>query len=127
MSEELNSETNKWAGGVHVAAILLAIFTSWSAGFGGMVAGLVVWLIKKDESPFIRKHAANAFNFHLAMCIIMVATWLFVILTLGIGILVIWPVWLILGLIWLWYSIRAAIDGFDGKDCHYPFSIKLLS
>ena len=37
MSEELNSETNKWAGGVHVAAILLAIFTSWSAGFGGML------------------------------------------------------------------------------------------
>jgi uncharacterized Tic20 family protein len=127
MSEELNSESNRWAGGVHVAAILLALCTSWSAGFGGMVAGFVVWLIKKDDSPFIRKHAADAFNFHLAMFIIMAATWVFVIFTFGIGILVIWPVWLVLGLIWLWYSIKAAIDGFDGKDSHYPFSIKLLS
>lgn len=121
------SDNNKWAGGVHVAAILMAVFTSWSAGVGGMIAGLIVWLIKKEDSAFVRKHAADAFNFHLAMFLIMAATWLFVIFTLGIGILVIWPVWLILGLIWLWCSVRAALDGFDGKDSRYPFSLKLLS
>jgi uncharacterized Tic20 family protein len=122
-----DSDSNKWAGSVHVAAILLALFTSWSAGVGGMVAGLVVWLIKKDDSAFVRKHAADAFNFHLAMFLIMAATWIFVIFTLGIGILVIWPVWLILAVIWLWCSVRAAIAGFDGKDSSYPFSLKLLS
>ena len=41
-----NKEDNTWAGGVHVAAILLAVFTSWSAGVGGMVAGLVVLVLR---------------------------------------------------------------------------------
>jgi hypothetical protein len=122
-----DKENNNWAGGVHVAAILLAVFTSWSAGVGGMVAGLAVWLIKKDDSAFVRKHAADAFNFHLAMFLIVAATWLFVLFTLGIGILVIWPVWIVLGLVWLWCSIRAAIEGFDGRESRYPFGLKLLS
>ena len=79
--DEINSkDQNNWAGGVHVAAIALAVFTSWSAGVGGMVAGLVVWLMKKDDSALVRKHAADAFNFHLAMFLIMLATWVFVIL-----------------------------------------------
>mgnify|MGYP003417422851 CR=1 FL=1 len=60
MEENTRSEQNNWAGGVHVAAFILAVFTSWSAGIGGMVAAFIVWLMKKDESPFIRKHAAEA-------------------------------------------------------------------
>ena len=38
-------DTTKWAGGVHVAALLLALFTSWSAGIGGMIAALIVWVM----------------------------------------------------------------------------------
>ena len=65
--DEINSkDQNNWAGGVHVAAFLTAILTSWSAGVGGMVASFVAWLMKKDESEFIRKHAAEAFNFNFS-------------------------------------------------------------
>ena len=48
---------------------LLALFTSWSAGIGGMIAALIVWVMKKDESRVIRTHAAEAFNFNFSMFI----------------------------------------------------------
>ena len=130
MSEDSSSsvkDTNNWAGGVHVAAFILAVFTSWSAGIGGMVAAFIVWLMKKDESPFIRKHAAEAFNFNFSMFVYAAASLLFVVFTLGIGVLVIWPVWILLAIIWLWCTIKAAIAGFDGKEYRYPLSIRLLS
>ena len=130
MGEDSSSsvkDTNKWAGGVHVAAFILAVFTSWSAGIGGMVAAFIVWLMKKDESPFIRKHAAEAFNFNFSMFVYAAASLLFVVFTLGIGVLVIWPVWILLAIIWLWCTIKAAIAGFDGKEYRYPLSIRLMS
>ena len=130
MSEDSSSsvkDTNNWAGGVHVAAFILAVFTSWSAGIGGMVAAFIVWLMKKDESPFIRKHAAEAFNFNFSMFVYAAASLLFVVFTLGIGVLVIWPVWILLAIIWLWCTIKAAIAGFDGKEYRYPLSIRLMS
>ena len=67
VEENTVKDQNNWAGGVHVAAFVLALFTSWSAGVGGMIAAFVVWLMKKDESAFIRTHATEAFNFNFSM------------------------------------------------------------
>ena len=126
MEESSRKEENSWAGGVHVAAFLTAFFTSWSAGIGGMIAAFVVWVIKKDESPFIRKHAAEAFNFNFSMFVYAAASLLFVVFTLGIGVLVIWPIWVALAIVWLWCTIKAAIAGFDGKEYRYPLSFRLM-
>lgn len=126
VEENTAKDENNWAGGVHVAAFLTAVFTSWAAGIGGMVAGFIVWLMKKDESPFIRKHAAEAFNFNFSMFLYAAATFLFIVVTFGVGVLVIWPVWIILALVWLWCTIQAAIAGFDGKEYRYPISFRLM-
>lgn len=122
-----NSDTNKWAGGVHVAAFLTALLTSWSAGIGGMVAALVVYFIKKDESAFIRAHAVEAFNFNFSMFVYSAVAVVFSIMTLGLGLIIVIPLALILIVIWLVCTIQAASAGFDGKTYQYPLSIKLLS
>lgn len=127
MSEELNSETNKWAGGVHVAAFLMALFTGWSAGVGGMVAAFVVWVAKKDESVLIRQNAAEAFNFNFSMFLYAAAAALFAIFTLGLGLILVIPLAIVMAIVWLWCTIQAARAGFDGEVYHYPLSIKLLS
>lgn len=128
MTEEntINNDTG-WAGGVHVAAFFLAVFTSWCAGVGGMVAGFIVWLMKKDESPFIRKHAAEAFNFNFSMFLYVAATLVFIVMTFGVGVLVIWPVWVVLALVWLWCTVKAAIAGFDGREYRYPISFRIMN
>ena len=67
MEDNTTKNQHNWAGGVHVAAFVLALLTSWSAGVGGMIAAFVVWLIKKDDSAFIRTHATEAFNFNFSI------------------------------------------------------------
>ena len=128
MSEEItvNNDTG-WAGGVHVAALLTAIFTSWGVGCGGMVAAFVVWLMKKDESPFIRKHAAEAFNFNFSMFIYALIAVVFSVFTFGLGLLVVIPLALVFLVVWLICTIMAAKAGFDGREYRYPISIRLLS
>ena len=130
MSEDTpnsNDETNKWAGGVHVAAFLLALFTSWSAGIGGMIAAMVVWVVKKDESAFIRRHAAEAFNFNFTMFLFTVVAVFFTLFTLGIGLIFVIPLAVVLAVVWLWCTIQAAIAGFDGKEYRYPLSFRIMN
>jgi hypothetical protein len=120
-------ETNKWAGGVHVAALLLALFTSWSAGVGGMIAAFVVWVMKKDESAFIRGHAAEAFNFNFSMFIYTLVAVFFAVMTLGIGLIFVIPLAVVLAIVWIWCTVQAAIAGFDGKDYRYPLTFRIMS
>lgn len=115
-----------WAGGVHIAAVLLAFGTQWFAGCGGMLAGFVVWLLKREESELIRKHASEAFNFNLSMSLYAAVGLFFVVATLGFGVLLFLPVAALLAVVWIWCTLRAAIAGFDGREYRYPFTIRIL-
>ena len=126
--DNLNSaQDGKWAGGVHVGALVLALVTSWSAGVGGMVAAFVVWLIKKDESAFIRRHAAEAFNFNFSMFIYTMVGVFFSLVTLGLGLIVTVPIAVVLAVVWIWCTVQGAMAGFDGRDYRYPVTMRLLS
>ncbi len=37
---------------------------------GGFIAPLIVYLVKKDDSKFVRKHAAESLNFQLTLLIV---------------------------------------------------------
>jgi uncharacterized Tic20 family protein len=124
--ETSNSDSHKWAGSVHVAAFLTALFTSWSAGIGGMVAAFIVWMAKKDQSALIRAHAAEAFNFNFSMFLYSVIALFFTLITFGLGLIIVIPLTLVLIVVWLFCTIKAAIAGFDGLPYHYPLSIQLL-
>jgi hypothetical protein len=126
-SPNSRDETKQWAGGVHVAAFLLALFTSWSAGIGGMIAAMVVWVVKKDESAYIRRHAAEAFNFNFTMFLFTVVAVFFTLFTLGIGLIFVIPLAVVLAVVWLWCTVQAAIAGFDGKEYRYPLSFRIMS
>ena len=126
MEENTRKDENNWAGGVHVAAFILAVFTSWSAGIGGMVAAFIVWLMKKDESPFIRKHAAEAFNFNFSMFIYALIAVLVFFMTLTLGIVFLLPIGIVMAIVWLWCTVQAAIAGFDGREYRYPISFRLM-
>lgn len=135
------AETERhWAAMAHLSAVLLALVTSWAAGVAGSVAALVVWLLKKDESPFIAEHAREALNFNLSMLIYAcAAVALFIglvgatVLTLGLGLILTLPAGILLavacgaiGVMWLVCSIIAAIKAWNGEHYRYPLSIRLV-
>lgn len=82
-----------------------------------LLAPLIIWLIKKDESKFIEAHAKESLNFQITLilaCIVLAITL--------IGILFIWAVALI-GLILV---IIATIRASEGKLYKYPFCLRLI-
>src|SRR3546814_4176304 len=42
----------QWAALAHLSALVLALMTSWIAGAAGVLAAVVVYMIKRDDSPF---------------------------------------------------------------------------
>lgn len=134
------SNERQWAALAHAGALTLALLTSWTAGFAGMLAAIVIYLLKKDESAFIAEHAREAFNFNLSMflyaCAVGVTGVLLIgatVLTLGIGIIATLPAGLlllglvaVLAVVWLVCSIIAAVKAWNGESYRYPLTIRLL-
>ena len=135
------AETERhWAAMAHLSALLLALLTSWAAGVAGSVAALVVWLLKKDESPFVAEHAREALNFNLSMLIyacgavaIGIALVGATVLTLGIGLILTLPAGILLvlacgaiAMVWLVCSVIATVKAWNGEPYRYPLSIRLV-
>jgi uncharacterized Tic20 family protein len=116
----------QWAAGAHVAALLAALVTSWMAGIAGAVAALAVWMLVRDKSAFAAEHAREAVNFNLSMFIYAALSVALVIFTLGIGILVALPLWVVLGLMWIVCTLVAAFKAYDGQPYRYPVTIRLF-
>ena len=116
----------QWAAGAHAGALALALLTSWAAGIAGAVAAFVVWMVVRDKSAFAAEHAREALNFNVSMFIYAAIAVLLVIFTLGIGIIVALPVWIVLGLMWLVCSLIATFKAYDGHMYRYPLTIRLF-
>ena len=118
----------------------LALLTSWTAGFAGMLAAGVVYLLKRNDSPFAAEHAREAFNFNLSMflyacalCVVAILLLGATVFTLGIGLVLTLPAGLLLGaaavaiaVAWLVCSIVATVRALDGEPYRYPMTLRLL-
>lgn len=122
----LSDSDRQWAAASHLAALVAALATSWFAGIAGAVAALVVWMIVREKSAFAAAHAKEALNFNLSMFIYSVASILLVVFTLGIGLLVALPLWIVLAIGWVVLTVVAAFKAFDGQEYRFPMTIRLF-
>lgn len=113
-----------WALVAHLggpAGILL------SAGLFGFAVPLVIYLAKRDDSEFAGHQAKEALNFQITLFLLHALIWLFVIMTLGIGILVVWPFLIALWLGELVIGIVAAMKAYGGTRFRYPLTLRLIA
>jgi uncharacterized Tic20 family protein len=95
-------------------AHLLGILTSF-------LGALVIWLIKKDQSPFIEKEAREALNFQITLLIGHMIAGVLTFVLIG---------FLIFPLLWainIIFSILGAVAASKGQAYTYPFAIRLVS
>lgn len=120
------TEERRWAAGVHVASLVLALLTSWAAGLAGMLGAAAVLLLKPSNgSTFVEQHAKEAFNFNLSMFVYWMLGWILAVVTLGLGLIVILPIALVLAIVWVVCSIKAAMNASDGLAYNYPFTFRV--
>jgi uncharacterized Tic20 family protein len=78
---------------------------------------LIIYLIKKDESEFVKAHARESLNFWITMSIIAIVLFLTLI-----GILLLW----VLGIVVLVLVIVATIRASENKLYRYPMTIRFI-
>ncbi|MEV6030273.1 DUF4870 domain-containing protein [Nonomuraea sp. NPDC052116] len=93
---------------------LLGLVVSW-------VGPMIIYLMKKDESPYVRDQAAEALNFQITMFIGYVISGILTIIFIGLLLL---PVVWILSLI---FHIQAAMATSKGERYRYPFAVRLIT
>jgi len=86
-------------------------------GIGCLLGPLVVWLIKKNEYPFVDEQGKEALNFQITMFIYLVAAGLLMLLCIGVLLLV------AVGVVDVVFVILAAIKVNDGYHYRYPYPL----
>ena len=89
-------------------------------GFGHIVVPLVIWLMKRDESEFVRRNALESLNFQISMTI-----WLGISLLLSFVLIGI-PMLIVFGIVDLVCIILATMRANEGETYHYPITIRLV-
>jgi uncharacterized Tic20 family protein len=116
------SDSRTWAMAAHLSA-LLAAFVALA-----FLGPLVVYLVKRDEDPFVRMHAAEALNFQLS-CLLygVVGGFLLVISIVFIVGLLLLPIAILLAIAWLVLTIVGGIKAGQGEAFRYPLTIRFVS
>jgi uncharacterized Tic20 family protein len=121
-----SAEEKQWALFAHLSALLGAFVTGLWFGWGCFIGPLIIWLIKKDTMPFVNDQAKEALNFNITLAIVGLVLLILVIMTFGIGLLIAWPIGMIVGVAWLVFTIIAAIKASEGVAYRYPINLRLI-
>jgi uncharacterized Tic20 family protein len=112
-----SSQTRTWNVLCHASA-LLGLFTHF---IGHLLGPLVVWLVKRGDSPEIDAHGKESLNFQLSMLIYDCIAGILCIIVIGIPLLI--ALWIANTVLVIIASIKAS----EGQFYRYPFTIRFLS
>ena len=89
-------------------------------GLVGFIGPLIIWLIKKDQSPVVDREGKKALNFQLTLFIAMLVSIPFWLIIIGFFLsMALWAAGII-------FSIVGAVKTNAGEDYKYPFAITFL-
>jgi uncharacterized Tic20 family protein len=95
----------------------MAFFAHVGGGIFGWLVPLIIWLIKKDESPFVRQQALAALNFQLVLLIVYVVSAVLMIVILG------YLTWLAAWIFAVVMGVQAGQAANRGELFKYPFNV----
>lgn len=87
-----------------------------------VIPTLVMWLIKRDRSPFLDDHGREAMNFQISLFIYALGTLVVGFITCGVGFIL----WAPLYLLAITGMVLAAIAANKGQYYRYPMTIRML-
>ena len=112
--EEKDART--WAMLCHLGGLGVYIIPT----VGHIIATLIFWLIKKDESPFVDDQGKEALNFQISITIYALISLLLTLVVIGIILL------FAVGIFDLVMIIIAALKVNGGEKYRYPLCIRFI-
>lgn len=114
-SVEENKDARLWGMLCHLAAL-----AGFVVPFGFIIGPLVVWLIKKNEFPFVDDQGKESLNFQITVIIALIVSALLIIVLIGILLL---PAVAITSLVFI---IIASVKANSGIRYRYPICIRFI-
>lgn len=118
-----SQEQRQWAMWCHLAG--LAGYLPVIPGLGSLIGPLIVWLIKKDEMPFVDDQGKQVINFKIS--VLIVALVLGVLSVIPPVFCVTIPLLVALLIADIVFTVVAAIRANEGQRYRYPYAWKFLS
>ncbi|MDF1658286.1 MAG: DUF4870 domain-containing protein [Verrucomicrobiales bacterium] len=110
-----------WAVGAHLASV-----AGWvGIPLGHILAPFVVWLIKKDESEFVRGQAIESLNFQISMTIYAFIAGILAVTIIGLIVAI--PAIIVIAIGDIIYTFIGAMRVSEGEPYRYPLTIRLFS
>jgi len=107
-----SADDRTWGMLAHLSSLI-------AMALGGMtfLGPLIVWLVKKDQSPFVDDQGKEALNFQIA---VMIVTLICMVTVVGILVL---PLVFIADII---FTIIGGMEANKGVAYRYPYTIRLI-
>ena len=121
----VSNDEKTWASIAHFSSLTSLIP---AVGIIGSVLGpLIVYLVKKDTSPFVAQEAKEALNFNITWAVGTTLLWgvsILLIIAL-VGFLLI-PVAIVAHLAWVVLPIVGGLRAMEGRPYRYPLTVRLV-
>lgn len=107
-------ETN-WAMFCHLGG-----FCGYFIPLGNIIVPLILWLAKRDESPFVNQHGKEALNFNISMTMYAIISAVLCLILIGFVLLA------ALFIIQIVFIIQATLCASRGEYYRYPLTIRFV-
>lgn len=87
---------------------------------GNILGPLVMWLIKKDQSPFVNAQGKESLNFQISLLIYAIVSGILMLIFIGFLLAI------AVGIFGLVMIIIASIKAYEGVDYRYPLTIRFI-
>ena len=98
----------------------MAILSHILALVANIIGPLIIYLVKKDESEYVREHAKESLNFQISMMILALVSIPLTLIIIGAFML------MAIGILSLVCIIIASIRASDNKLYRYPLNFRLI-
>ncbi len=115
MNSQSSGSSQQWAMFLHLSQLL-----NFVVPFGGIIAPVLIWQLKKDEFPDLDAHGKSVVNWLISAFIYSIGCLILSFVIIGI------PLLFALGLLCIGFPIYGAIKANDGIHWPYPLTIRFL-
>lgn len=111
-----DKDARQWATIIHLSALAGLL----GNGVGFVLVPLVIWLLKKNDHPFIDEQGKEAVNFQITMMLAFFVSLVLTIIFIGFVLMA------VVGILAVVFPIVAAIRTSEGKSYRYPLTIRVI-
>ena len=94
--------------------------------FGNIIGPLVMWLIRRDQSPFLERVGREALNFQITVMLAVAVCVVGIFVTFGIGIILFGPILAVIMIADIILIVMAAIAANEGREYRFPACLRLV-